>query len=91
MAGEPRTIAVEPGGELDRLLDEAAERPLRLMRNGERFRLDRDDDIWAGYDPEKTRESTLAFSGSWRHLDADALKAYVRERRKTQNRPPVRW
>jgi len=95
MASEPRTIEVEPGGEVDRLLEEAVERPLRLVRGGRRFRLDvepADDDIWAGYDPERARQSTLAFAGAWKGLvDAEAFKAYIRERRKTKNRPSVRW
>lgn len=94
MASEPKTVEVEPGSELDRLLDEAARAPLRLVRNGEPFRLDReagDEDIWAGYDPELARESTLAASGAWKDFDADGFKAYIRERRRTKNRPSVHW
>lgn len=96
MASEPKTIEVEPDSELDRLLDEAARAPLRLVRGEERFRLDREtepptDDIWAGYDPEVARQSTLAAAGSWKDIDAEAFKAYIRERRRTKNRPPVRW
>lgn len=95
MVSEPRTIDIEPGSELDRLLDEAAARPLRLVRGDERFRLESEpagNDIWAGYDPEKARQGILAAAGSWQNLvDADAFKAYIRERRKTKNRPSVRW
>jgi hypothetical protein len=38
-----RTITVAPGSELARLLDEAAEAPLRLEKDGVRFRLGRED------------------------------------------------
>ena len=93
MLREPKTIAVEPGSEIADLLDEAAETPLLLVNNGLRFRLDRDEeDIWAGYDPERARQSTLAGAGSWKGIvDAEAFKAYIRERRRTKNRPSVRW
>jgi len=48
--------------------------------------------IWEGYDPERARESILAASGSWQGIvDAEAFKAYIRERRRTKNRPSVRW
>lgn len=95
MASEPKVIDVEPGGEIDRLLDEAAERPLRLVRGDRSFRLDVEpveEDIWANYDPERARQSTLAFAGAWKGLvDAEAFKDYVQARRKTKNRPSVRW
>ena len=90
MEGEPKTIEVAPGSELDRLLDEAAEAPLRLVRNGERFRLDREpaeDDIWAGYDPERTRAGMRAAAGSWTDVDAEALKAYIYRAREEGTRP----
>jgi hypothetical protein len=92
MASEPQTIEVTPDSELDRLLDAAEEGPIRLVRNGVSFRLDREEeDIWAGYDPEVARQSTLAASESWKGLiDAEAFKAYIRERRRTKNRPSVR-
>jgi hypothetical protein len=92
MASEPKTIEVKPGGELDRVLNEAQETPVRLVRGDDRFRLDREsDDIWESYDPALARESTLAFSGAWKDLDAEAFKSYIRERRRTGNRPPARW
>lgn len=128
MASEPKTIEVEPGGELDRLLDEARRTPLRLVRGGDSFRVlregeleepvdsplspehgtpaiadvresvaarsrrgDEHDDIWANYDPEVAIEGIRKAAGTWQGLvDAEAFKAYVRERRRTKNRPPVR-
>lgn len=136
MASERKTIEVEPGSEVDRLLDEARRTPLRLVRGGEAFEVNLEEDaqdVSAGYDPGLARESTLALSerfrdaglepaegeslipgdadrrpspeqvarsiegirksaGAWAgNVDAEAFKAYVRERRRTANRPPVRW
>ena len=118
MAGEPKTIEVEPGSELDRLLDEAAEAPLRLVRGGEEFRLqsvagDRraipgEGTVSAPGDDHKTIarlleqppsaeqvarsvEGIRRAAGSWKDIDAEAFKAYIRERRRTSSRRPVRW
>lgn len=30
-------------------------------------------------------------AGSWRDVDADEFKAYIRQRRRTANRPSARW
>jgi hypothetical protein len=40
---ERRTIVVPPNSELARLLDEAAETPLTLEKDGVRYRLGRED------------------------------------------------
>jgi len=40
MASEPKTIAVEPGSDLDRLLAGATEWPLRLVRGDRSFRVE---------------------------------------------------
>jgi hypothetical protein len=92
MASEPQTIEVTPESELGSVLDAAGAGPTRLVRNGIRFHLAREgDDIWAGYDPVEARAGILAASGSWKGLiDAEAFKAYIRERRRTKNRPSVR-
>lgn len=91
MASEPRTIAVEPGGEIDRLLDEAAGRPLRLVRGNERYRLHRESgDPWADYDPERAIAGMRAAAGGWGDLDADALKAAVYRWREEGSRSPDR-
>ena len=118
MASEPRTIEVEPGSEVDRLLDEATEAPLRLVRGGDEFRLD----YVAGNRPAIPGERTVGdldgddeslterlkqppsaeqvarsiegirrAAGSWKDIDAEAFKAYIRERGRTSSRPPVRW
>jgi hypothetical protein len=89
MASEPKTIAVAPGSEIDRLLDEAARTPLRLVRDGVRFRLGREDeDVWAGYDPERALAGMRAAAGSWTNLDAEAMKEFVYRAREEGTRPP---
>jgi len=41
---------------------------------------------------ERTLEGINRAAGSWKGLvDAEAFKAYIRERRRTKNRPPVRF
>lgn len=120
MASEPKRVVVEPGGELDRLLEEAAGRPIRLVRGGEEFRLDlAGDDRPTAVDPggiplmgqaseddvarrlrqpptpeevARSRDGIRRAAGGWVGVvDAEALKAYIRERRRTVTRPPVRW
>lgn len=49
MASEPKTVEVEPGSEVDRLLDEAARAPLRL--------------VGAGSDSASTARRTMRLSG----------------------------
>ena len=91
-----KTIHVEPGSELDRALEEADGTPIELEKGGVRYRVIRlpepiaEDDIWAGYDPERALAELRAAAGGWQGLvDAEAFKAYIRERRRTANRPSV--
>ena len=91
MVTEAKPIVIEPGGELDRLLRDAPELPLRLERDGVRYRLERDDDIWAGFDPEAAREGMRATGGGRNGpIDADAFNASIRERRSPRHRPSGR-
>lgn len=89
MAARPRTIIVPPTGELARLLDEAADGPLVLERDGVRYRLDREDEqLFRDYDPAKALAGIRAAGGSWRDLDADKLKEAVYRAREEGTRPP---
>ncbi len=92
MVTESKPIVIEPGSELDALLRDAEQLPLLLERDGVRYRLERDDDdIWAGYDPERARAAILAASGAWNGvIDAEAFKAYIRERRRPWTPPSAR-
>ena len=63
MIADAKTIEVEPGGEIDRLLEQAAGKPLILVKNGARYRLQpepqlaAENDIWANYNPEQVRHA----------------------------------
>jgi hypothetical protein len=87
-----KTIHVEPGSEVDRLLDEAAAGPISLERHGERYRLDRvsrsiEGDVWAGYSAERAIANMRAAAGSWADIDAEDLKAYIYRARDEGTRP----
>lgn len=93
MVIEAKPIVIAPGSELDELLRNAGGLPLLLERDGVRYRLDRDDAqvIWANYDPEAARQGIEDPSGGWHGvIDADAFKAYIRERPRPWTPPPVR-
>lgn len=91
MAAQPRTIIVPPTGELARLLDEAADGPLVLERDGVRYRLDRENDsLLRNDDPAKTLAGIEAAGGSWRDLDAEKLKADIYRAREEGTRPADR-
>ena len=87
-------MKVRPESELIRLLDEAAQLPLILEKEGVRFRLQReqeeDDDIWAAYDPEQVREVIRKTAGSWQDIDPDALIDQLHQAREEGSRPTGR-
>ncbi len=83
MAREPKPIVMVPGTELARLLDQAASSPVLLEKDGELYRLNRaeEEDIWASYDPQKVREAVAKYAGSWKDIDLEAFKAFIRRPR----------
>ena len=92
----PRTIRVPPDSELSHLLHEAIE-------SGELVTVDTGDAVYrigvesarrvdptrrpAAEELERSRAGIREAAGSWREIDVEAFKAYVRERRRTANRP----
>lgn len=85
MVAAARTIDVTPGSELDRLLEEANGTPLVFVKNGVRYRVEREDaadDIWANYDPERVRRALRESAGALAHIDREALKADIRAQRR---------
>lgn len=48
------------------------------------------EDIWAGYDPEKVKEALKHTSGSWADIDTDRLIAKLYEARARGSRPADR-
>ena len=101
MIHTPKTIHVEPGSELDRLLHELDDAPVELEQHGVRYRIIRlgetstdhplqladEHDIWAGYDPEKVRVSMRAAAGSWHDIDTESLKEDLYRAREEGSRP----
>jgi hypothetical protein len=82
MAAEPKVIPVAPGSELAEIVDQAAEAPVVLERNGRRFRLVREDeDPFADYDPERVLRGFEEAAGLLSGLDVEAFKAEIRAQR----------
>jgi len=93
MVAKSKSIAVTDETDLPRLLDEAADAPLILERDGVRFRLSREDaadDPWAGYDPERVRAAVRAFAGSITADEGERMKALIYRGRAEGSRPPGR-
>jgi hypothetical protein len=94
MANEPpKKISVPEGSSLAKLLTDAATRPIVLEKNGELYRLERMGNEEKTLSPEevtRSREGILQAAGSWKGIDTEAFKAYIKERRQTANRPSVK-
>jgi hypothetical protein len=69
------------------LLDDAARVPIILERDGERFRLTRDEDIAYEPDPERARATLAATAGSWADPDSDPMIREIDEARQAGSRP----
>ena len=92
MAATPRTIRVEPGSDMDRLLRQAGADPLFLVSGELRFRVvpeSAPDDIWMAYDADASLAGTLEAAGTWTTVDTAAFKRDSRERRRSSRRSPV--
>ncbi len=89
-----KTIRVEPGSEIDRLLEQTGGTPVELEQRGVRYRITRvsepagsrpvvadERDIWAGYDPERLRRVLRTSAGALRGVDSDRLKRDLAEQR----------
>jgi hypothetical protein len=97
---EMKTFHVEPGSELDRLLDAANEHQIELEKDGVRYRVTRVDaipassrvtladerDIWAGYDPGRVREGLRKSEGALVSVDRERLLADLAEQREQDSR-----
>jgi hypothetical protein len=97
---ETKTFHVEPGSELDRLLDAAGEHQIELEKGGVRYSVTRvgtaragnrlkladERDIWAGYDPQQVREGLRKSKGALVGVDRDQLFADLAEEREQDSR-----
>ena len=90
MATAHKTVRVTEETALPELLDDAANAPVILERDGERFRLSRDEDIAYEPDPERVRATLAATAGSWADVDVDRVIRDVSEAREAGSRPPDR-
>ena len=79
-----RVVEVAPDSELDRLLEETNGVPIVFVKNGVRYRVEREseaDDIWANYDPERVLKVLAETAGAWKDIDTEALKADIQAQR----------
>ncbi len=97
MVHESEIIHVDPGTDLDRLLEDVGSSAIVLERRGVRYRLQREslaiadeNDIWANYDPERARAAIRKAAGAWSDLDTDAMKESIYRARDEGSRPPDR-
>ncbi len=63
MTKPPLAVHVDPDGEPALALHDADEALVAPQSNSARVRVSRDDDLWAGYDPERVRASLHWFTG----------------------------
>jgi hypothetical protein len=73
MLTEPNRIHIKPDSELARLLDEMGDTPILLEKDGELYRLAKEEDIWAGYDPQRARNALRNSAGALRGIDRGEL------------------
>jgi hypothetical protein len=74
----PLTITVEPGSELARALADANGRPIELVNGDVRYRVSqKEDDVWAGYDPERIRAALERFAGSLSAEEGERIKQLI--------------
>lgn len=89
MARQLRKIHVAPDSELARLLEKAAIAPLILEKDGDRYRLAREEkkeDIWADYDPARVRKALKRSAGALAHMNRQAFLADLHEQREQNSR-----
>ncbi len=94
MAHEPpKTIKVTADSSLAKLLSDAAGSPILLEKNGELYRLERmehEGNTPTPSDITRSKEGILKAAGSWKDINTEAFKVYIKGRRQTANRPSVK-
>jgi hypothetical protein len=94
MAHEPtKKITVSEGSDLAKLLTDAGSSPILLEKNGELYRLERmadKDTVPSPEDVARSRDGILKAAGSWKDINTEAFKAYIKNRRQTANRPSIK-
>jgi hypothetical protein len=90
-----RTIEIEPEGEFAGMLDQAEKGAVILVRDGTRFRVEREHAEGrmgihvpeGGYDAERFAETLSQVAGSISVEDGERMKAYIRAAREAGSRP----
>jgi hypothetical protein len=80
MVAARKPIKVTPESDLIRLLENAAEEPLLLEKDGVVYRLsvaETTDDLWAGYDPERSRRILREMAGSITPEEGERIKELI--------------
>jgi hypothetical protein len=90
MVHHPDTIHIAEDSELAALLRHVHGASLRLEMNGVIYRVTRETDQPATYDPEKVRAAVKATAGSWADIDTDALIQDLYRAREEGSRPADR-
>ncbi len=83
-----KLVTVTTETDLPSLLDDAAQAPILLERDGELFRLAREDDITYEPDPVLVGRTLAATAGSWADLDVDDVLANLYGQRRAGSGPP---
>ncbi len=81
MTDEPLLIEVDPASELARALAQAETTKVMLEHDGVAYRLVRDDDPYAGYDPARVQAALDGAFGLLKGADTESLKRELREQR----------
>jgi hypothetical protein len=87
MLREPKTIAVDPDSELAHLLDQAAERPIFLERNGIRFLLSREENSWPEMSDEEYQRVLDETIGMLPEEEGEQMLAAIYRAREEGSRP----
>jgi hypothetical protein len=87
MAHKPETIRIADDSELAGLLEHVDSTALRLEKNGVVYRVVREDNAWAGYDPAKVRAAVRAAAGTLTPEEGEAMNAYIYKAREEGSRP----
>jgi hypothetical protein len=90
MTHHTQTIHLPDDSALARLLERVDEIPVRFEMNGVVYRVTRDDDPWAGYDPAAVRAAVKAAAGMLTPDEGEVLKTYVYRAREEGSRPADR-
>jgi hypothetical protein len=93
MVATHKPIKVTAESDLIRLLEQAANEPLLLEKDGVVYRINRvddEEDIWAGYDPERSRQVLRETAGSISREEAERIKELIYKGREEGSRPASR-